>query len=83
LKNKIQPISFEEFQALLAAILEVDTDQIQPQAYFITDLGVDSLKLAEMLLQFQALGLEFSPDLAWRMETVGEAYQFYQEQVGH
>jgi acyl carrier protein len=81
-KNKIKPLPFEEFQVLLADILEVDTEQIKPQAYFVTDLGVDSLKLADMLLQFQALGLEFSPDLAWRIQTVGEAYQYYQEQAG-
>ena len=82
MENKIKPLSFEEFRALLADILEVDPEQIQPQAYFVTDLGVDSLKLAEMMLQFQAHGLDLSPDLAWRIQTVGEAYQYYQEQAG-
>jgi acyl carrier protein len=81
-KNKIKPLSFKEFQALLADILEGDPEQMQSQAYFVTDLGVDSLKLTEMMLQFQALGLEFSPHLAWRIQTVGEAYQYYQEQAG-
>jgi acyl carrier protein len=81
-KNKIKPLSFKEFQALLADILEVDPEQMKSQAYFVTDLGVDSLKLTEMLLQFQALGLELSPNLAWRIQTVGEAYQYYQEQAG-
>jgi acyl carrier protein len=79
--NKIKPLSFQEFQALLADILEVDPEQIQSQAYFVTDLGVDSLKLTEMLLQFQMLGLELSPDLAWRIQTVGEAYQYFLEQA--
>lgn len=82
MKNEIKPLLFQEFQVLLADILEVETEQIKPQAYFVTDLGVDSLKLAEMLLEFQRLGLEFSPDLAWRIQTVGEAYQYYQEQAG-
>jgi acyl carrier protein len=79
--HKIKPLSFKEFQALLADILEVDPEHIQPQSYFVTDLGVDSLKLTEMLLQFQALGLQLSPDLAWRIQTAGEAYQYYQEQA--
>jgi hypothetical protein len=35
-----------------------------------------------MLLEFQRLGMDFSPDLAWRIQTVGEAYQYYQEQAG-
>lgn len=82
MKNKIKPLSFKEFQALLADILEGDPEQMQSQAYFVTDLGVDSLKLTEMMLQFQALGLELSPHLAWRIQTVGEAYQYYQEQAG-
>ena len=81
MKNKFRPLTFQEFQALLADILEVDPGQIKPEAYFVTDLGVDSLKLAEMLLQFQAMGLEISPDLAWRIQTVGEAYKYYQEQT--
>ncbi len=79
--DKAGMISFQEFQALLAGILEVDIERIQPQAYFVTDLGVDLLRLAEMLLEFQARGLEFPPDLAWRIQTVGEAYQYYLGQV--
>ena len=82
MKNEIKPLLFQEFQVLLADILELETEQIKPQAYFVTDLGVDSLKLAEMLLEFQRLGMEFSPDLAWRIQTVGEAFQYYQEQAG-
>ena len=81
MKNEIKPLSFQEFQALLADILEVDPKQIRPEAYFVTDLGVDSLKLAEMLLKFQALGLEISPNLAWRIQTEDEAYQYYQGQA--
>jgi acyl carrier protein len=80
--SELKPLSFPEFQALLAGILEVDVDQMRPEAYFVTDLGVDSLRLAEMLLEFQALGLEFPPDLAWRIQTVGEAYQYYLGQTG-
>ena len=82
MKNEFKPLSFPEFQGLLANILEVDPGQFKPNAYFVTDLGVDSLKLADMILQFQALGLEISPDLAWRIQTVGEAYKYYQDQAG-
>jgi len=81
-KNEFKLLSFPEFQGLLANILEVEPGQIKPEAFFVTDLGVDSLKLADMLLQFQALGLEISPDLAWRIQTVGEAYKYYQDQAG-
>jgi acyl carrier protein len=80
--GKIKPLSFEEFQALVAQMLETTPEQITPQAYFVTDLGVDSVRLVELLLRMQDLGLELTPDLAWRIQTVQDAYQYYQEQAG-
>jgi acyl carrier protein len=80
--GKIKPLSFEEFQALVADILETTPEQITSQAYFVTDLGVDSVRLVELLLRMQDMGLELTPDLAWRIQTVGDAYQYYQEQAG-
>jgi acyl carrier protein len=76
------PLSFEQFQTLLADILHVEAVQVQPEAYFVTDLGVDSVRLVEMMLRLESLGVEISPDLVWRIQTVGEAYRYYQEQAG-
>jgi acyl carrier protein len=76
-----EPLSFVAFQTILAELLNLDTAQIKPEAYFITDLGVDSLRMAEVLLRLEELGLELSPDLAWQIQTVGDAYRYYQEQV--
>ena len=80
--KRYQPLSFEQFQALLAEVLHVDATQVKPEAYFVTDLGVDSVRLVEMMLRLETLGLELSPDLVWRIQTVGEAYRYYQEQAG-
>lgn len=77
-----EPLSFEQFQHLVADILNIQPDQATPEAYFVTDLGVDSIRMLEVLLRLEALGLTLSPDLAWRIQTVGEAYQYYQEQAG-
>ncbi len=79
--SQIEPLSFEDFQAMLADLLRLDAALIRPEAYFITDLGVDSLRLAEILLYLEELGLEISPDLAWQIQTVGDAYEYYQQQV--
>ena len=46
MKTKPKRPSFRDFQVLLADILEVDPEQIKAEAYFVTDLGIDSLKLA-------------------------------------
>ncbi len=58
----------------------MEIDQLKPEAYFVTDLGVDSVRLVEIMLRLEALGVEISPDLVWRVQTVGEAYQVYREQ---
>lgn len=75
------PLSFEQFQTMLAEVLHVDQGQVKPDAYFITDLGVDSVRLVEVMLRLETLGVELSPGLVWRIQTVGEAYQYYQEQA--
>ncbi len=79
--DNVFPLSFEQFQALVADILEVDVEKVIPTAYFVTDLGVDSVKLVEVVLELQRLGVELTPDLAWRIQTVGNAYEYYQAQV--
>ena len=66
---------------MLADLLDLDVDRIVPEAYFITDLGVDSIKMVEVLLRLGEMGLEASLDLAWEIPTVGDAYRAYQEQA--
>jgi acyl carrier protein len=80
-ENRIQPLTFEEFQSLMADVLHVEVGQVQPEAYFVSDLGIDSVRLVEVMLRLETLGLELSPDLVWRIQTVGDAYQYLQEQA--
>jgi acyl carrier protein len=77
-----EPLSFEQFQKLVGGILQLPPELVQPQADFVTDLGVDSLRMAEVLLRLEALGLPLSFDLTWRIRTVADAYRYYQEQAG-
>lgn len=79
--TQAEPLSFEAFQAMLAELLHLDAALLQPEAYFITDLGVDSLRLVEILLRLEELGLEIAPDLAWQIHTVGDAYEYYRQQI--
>lgn len=81
-QKSLAPLSFEQFQALVAGVLDLEPAQVTPEAYFITDLGVDSIHLVEILLRLEKLGLPLTPDLAWRIQTVGDAYRYYQEQAG-
>ncbi len=79
--SQVENLSFEAFQSMLAELLNLDAVLCRPDAYFITDLGVDSLRLAEILLYLEELGLEISPDLAWQIQTVGDAYEYYRTQM--
>jgi len=76
-----EPLSFEAFQAMLADLLKVDVAQVTPEAYFITDLGLDSIRMLEILLCLEEMGIELSLELAWRIQTVGDAYCYYQQQA--
>lgn len=74
-------LSFEAFQAVLADLLHADVAQLRPEACLVTDLGVDSLRLVEILLRLEELGLEISPDAVWEIETVADAYHYYREHL--
>jgi acyl carrier protein len=79
--TSLELLSFEDFQAVLADLLNVDLAQLAPEAYFITDLGVDSLHMMQMLLRLEEMGVELSLESAWRIQTVGDAYCYYQQQA--
>jgi acyl carrier protein len=76
-----EPLSFDAFQAVLADLLYAEVSQLRPDACLVTDLGVDSLRLVEILLRLEELGLEISPDAVWEIETVGDAYCYYREHL--
>jgi len=77
------PIPFEAFQSMLAEMLQVAPGRIVPEAYFVTDLGVDSIRMLKLLLQLEKLGVELRLELATRIQTVGDAYDYYRQELGH
>ena len=79
--SQIEALSFEQFRATLAKLLSLDAEQLVPEAYFIADLGVDSIRMVEVFLQLQQMGLEVSPEVGWQIRTVGDAYRYYMEQA--
>ncbi len=79
--TQLEPLSFEAFQAMLAELLDVNVDQLSLGTYFVTDLGVDSMRMLQMLLLLEEMGLELPLDAAWQIQTVGDAYRHYQQQA--
>jgi acyl carrier protein len=76
-------LSFTEFQGFLADALEIRVSALGRDASFLRDLEVESLKLVEMILRMEAdLGAKIPVESAWRVETVGDVYQYYLKQIG-
>ena len=70
-------MTFDEFKGVLAEILMVGEDRLTPEAHFMNDLSVDSIKWLEMALTLEKLGVALSAEAVWNIHTVGEAYQCY------
>ena len=71
------PMTFDEFKEVIAEILMVGVDKLQPEASFLNDLSVDSIKWLEMALTLEQLGVALSAEAVWDIHTVGDAYQCY------
>lgn len=78
---QLAPLSFEEFQKLLAELLQIEIASLKPEAYWINDLGIDSIRIVQVLLRLQELGLPLALERALEIQTVGDAYRYYQEQI--
>lgn len=74
-------LSFDEFRQFLSDNLGVAAVALDRDASFLGDLAVDSLKLVELILQFELqLGIDIPTDAAWEIQTVGDAYDYYVRQ---
>jgi acyl carrier protein len=50
-------ISFEEFRRIIARELQIDESQVVGDASFVEDLMADSIKLVEMMLRMEEIGM--------------------------
>jgi acyl carrier protein len=75
-------LSFDEFRRFLSNTLGIAEAALMPDANFMNDLAIESLKMVELLLQFEhQLGIKIPTDIAWEIETVGDAYNYYMKQI--
>jgi len=70
-------LSFDDFKKIIAEELLVSEEKLVPEASFITDLAVDSIRLVEMILRLEELGVKIPAEVAWQIQTVGDAYQYF------
>jgi acyl carrier protein len=75
--NKKEKWTFEEFQEMLSKRMGIPIDRFTPNASFLDDLGIDSIRMTELILEFDRLGINIPPEAVWDLQTVGDAYNFY------
>ena len=68
---------FERVKAIIIDKLNVEADQVVPEARFREDLKADSLDLVELIMAFEEeFGGNISDEDAQKITTVGEAVSY-------
>jgi acyl carrier protein len=63
--------------AVLAKLSERASAELEPKMELVADLGIDSPKALELLVELEeALGIEISDEDAARMESVGDILEY-------
>ena len=63
--------------------LDVEEDQIVPEATFVEDLGADSLDIVELIMGIEEeLDIEIPDEDAEKLTTVGEAINYAASKLG-
>ncbi len=69
-------MEFEKIQKIIAEVLNVDTDEVQPETKFVDDLGADSLDIFQIIMGIEEeFDIEISTDDAEKIVTVGDAVE--------
>jgi acyl carrier protein len=67
----------EKVKSIIAENLDVDEQEITPDASFTEDLGADSLDIVELVMAFEeAFGIEIPDEDAEKITRVREAVEY-------
>jgi acyl carrier protein len=76
-ETKSELITYDEFTIVVADVLLVQQEKLTPETSFANDLYIDSLKMVEMALRIEQLGVPIPTEAYWEIQTVGDAYDAY------
>ncbi|HHV52683.1 MAG TPA: acyl carrier protein [Thermosynergistes sp.] len=63
--------------------LDVEEEQIKPEASFVEDLGADSLDIVELIMGIEEeFDIEIPDEDAEKLTTVGEAFEYVKGKLG-
>ncbi len=67
----------EKVKKIIVEKLNVNPDQVKPEASFVDDLGADSLDTVELVMAFEEeFGLEIPDEQAEKITKVGDAIEY-------
>lgn len=79
-QNKGVSIMYEKVKALLVDELSINEADITPEAELVSDLGINSLELADLvLLCEEKFDIEIGDDIIHKFITVGDVSEYLAE----
>ena len=67
-------MEFEKLQGIIAEVLNLESDEISPNATFVDDLGADSLDIFQIIMGIEEeFDIEITNEAAEKIVTVGDA----------
>ncbi len=73
---------YEKIKALLVEELQVDADDITPDSKLSTDLGINSIELADLIMLCEdKFGIEIRDEDIHKFVTVGGVVKYLEELV--
>ncbi|GAA7671162.1 acyl carrier protein [Helicobacter pylori] len=71
---------FEDIQAVIAEQLNVDVEQVTPEAEFVKDLGADSLDVVELIMALEEkFNIEIPDEQAEKIVNVGDVVKYIED----
>ena len=72
----------QRIKKIIAENLDVEDDEVTPEASFVDDLGADSLDTVELVMAFEEeFGIEIPDEDAEKILTVGKAIDYIKEKM--
>ncbi|MFZ1026177.1 MAG: acyl carrier protein [Limnoraphis robusta] len=74
--------TFEKVKKIVVDQLEVEENEVTPEANFVNDLGADSLDTVELVMALEEeFGVDIPDDAAEKIETVQAAVDYIDSHV--
>ncbi len=73
----------EKIKEIVAEQLDVDPEEVVPEASFVDDLGADSLDLTELIMAMEdEFGMEIDDEEAQKLRTVQDVIDYIEAKLG-